>query len=118
MSWSNGLHAFFVNKAVWIELFGELIKDKDAPSIKDIEDKLKGKGYYIENNDKCIDLIGFESVLEAKNNISQPESLPDKCKSLQNHKVTSSRYGYDKNGVECIYKIRKDKIVRNSRTII
>jgi hypothetical protein len=54
----SGLHAFFVNKAEWIESFGEVVKDKDAPSIKNIEDKLKGKGYYIENNGYYINLIG------------------------------------------------------------
>ena len=43
----SGLHAFFVNKAKWIKLFGEVEKDKDAPKIKDIKDNLKGKGYYI-----------------------------------------------------------------------
>ena len=54
----SGLHAFFVNKAEWIESFGEVVKDKDAPNIKNIEEKLKGKGYYIENNGMYIDLIG------------------------------------------------------------
>ena len=67
----SGLHAFFVNKAEWNKLFGEVVKDTDAPSIKNalgikedplsiknIEEKLKGKGYYIENNGMYIDLIG------------------------------------------------------------
>ena len=41
---------FFVNKAEWNKLFGDVEKDKDAPNIKNIEENLKGKGYYIENN--------------------------------------------------------------------
>lgn len=56
----SGLHAFFVNKAEWIKLFGEFVKDTDAPNIKNIEEKLKGKGYYVENNDIYIDLIGVD----------------------------------------------------------
>ena len=54
----SGLHGFFVNKAEWIKLFGNVEKDKDAPSIKDIEDKLKGKGYIFKNRTRSFRLIG------------------------------------------------------------
>ena len=54
----SGLYGFFVNKAEWIKLFGNVEKDKDAPSIKDIEDKLKGKGYIFKNRTRSFRLIG------------------------------------------------------------
>ena len=54
----SGLHGLFVNKAEWIKLFGNVEKDKDAPSIKDIEDKLKKKGYIFKHRTRSFNLIG------------------------------------------------------------
>lgn len=58
----SGLHAFFVNKAKWITLFGEVVNDKNAPSIKDIEKNFNLSGYYLKNNTKILHFIGFDDV--------------------------------------------------------
>jgi hypothetical protein len=87
----SGLYAFFINKAEWIKLFGEVVKDKDAPSIKDIEHKLKAKGYYIENKSKYINLIGVEG---SKNSSSYKKHfLQSSCYGERTKRTKRDRHG-------------------------
>ena len=60
----EGKYAFFVNKKKYIELFGEIIQGKNAPSIKDIEKNFNLSGYYLENNTKTLYLIGWDNLSE------------------------------------------------------
>ena len=62
ITFMTGLHAFFVNKDKWNKLFGEVVKDKHAPSIKDIEKNFNLSGYYLENNTKTLHFIGFDDL--------------------------------------------------------
>lgn len=62
ITFMSGLHAFFVNKGKWITLFGAVSKDKDAPSIKDIQKNFNLSGYYLENNTKTLQFIGFDDL--------------------------------------------------------
>ena len=85
----SGLHAFFVNKAEWIKLFGEVVNDKNAPSIKDIEEKLKGKGYYIAEENIFIDLIGVDGSWDSS--------------SYENHFLQSACNGIRKKYHDMLY---------------
>jgi hypothetical protein len=87
----SGLHAFFVNKAEWNKLFGEVVNDEKAPSIKDIEHKLKAKGYYIENKSYYINLIGVEG---SKNSRSyEKHFLQSSCYGVNTKRTKRDRYG-------------------------
>ena len=95
----SGLHAFFVNKAEWNKLFGEVVNDTDAPNIKNIEEKLKGKGYYIENNGIYIDLIGVNGSKDSKSYEKTP-FLQSACYGVNKEYTRRLRNG----GLERYYK--------------
>jgi hypothetical protein len=58
----KGKYAFFVNKNKYINLFGNIEKDKNAPSIKDIEKNFNLDGFYIENNTRNLYRIGYYNL--------------------------------------------------------
>jgi hypothetical protein len=89
----EGKYAFFVNKKKYIELFGEIIQGKNAPSIKDIEKNFHLSGYYLENNTKTLYLIGWDNLSE----YLKKKQLTDYEERVKSYDNVILQYGIDLN---------------------
>jgi len=109
---SEDKYAFFVNKKKYIELFGEINRNKNAPSIKDIEKNFKLNGYYLKNNTNTLYLIGWDNLNEY-NKDQQSKNYEHRVKSYNDNAKhwVSSFSEYDSTLVSGAPSINIDNII-------